>query len=111
MMEIQPLIQELKAEYGDDQAGFATAQMELMRKNNINPFAGCGPLLIQLPFLYAITYSIYNGLTANNPHLYSWVPRAAMLALYSSVSTCSSQTTPLFCQSWQLFCSISLCGW
>lgn len=75
MMELQPLLDELKAEYGDDRQGLAMAQMELYKKNNINPFGSCLPLLIQLPVLVALYRAILNGITPNNPHLYSWTLR------------------------------------
>jgi YidC/Oxa1 family membrane protein insertase len=49
MMEIQPQLNALKAEYGDDRQGFARAQMQLMKENNVSMLGGCLPLLIQLP--------------------------------------------------------------
>lgn len=43
MMEIQPHIAALKAEYGDDKQGFAKAQMQLMKDNNVSMLGGCLP--------------------------------------------------------------------
>src|SRR5689334_22985961 len=54
MMELQPKINALKAEYGDDRQGFAKAQMQLYKENNVSMLGGCLPLLIQLPFLYGL---------------------------------------------------------
>src|ERR1051326_1517138 len=65
MMEIQPQIAALKAEYKDDQQGFAKAQMQLMKENNVSVFGGCLPLLVQLPFLYGLFYALSAGLKAN----------------------------------------------
>ncbi|MEI6478471.1 MAG: YidC/Oxa1 family membrane protein insertase [bacterium] len=75
MMQLQPLLDELKKEYAGDQQGLAAAQMELYKKNNINPFSSCGSLLLQLPVLYLLYYTIQHGLVAHNPHLYGWLPK------------------------------------
>src|SRR5215472_2417729 len=70
MMEIQPQLNALKAEYGDDRQGFARAQMQLMKENNVSMLGGCLPLLIQLPFLYGLFNALRSGLgngKANDP--------------------------------------------
>lgn len=81
LAQLQPLMEELKVEYGEDRQGLATAQMELYRKNNINPFASCGFALIQLPLLYLLYFTILHGLTPHNPHLYTWLPRPSYINL------------------------------
>jgi len=75
MNEMQPLIEELKKEYGDDKQGLATAQMDLYKKNNINPFASCLPTLIQLPLLIVLYRAIIYGFGDSSAPLYFWVPR------------------------------------
>ena len=61
MKELQPKIQELKAKFGDDREKMAKAQMELFRKNNYNPLAGCLPMFLQLP----IFIGLYTALNAS----------------------------------------------
>jgi len=74
LMEIQPKIAELKAQYGDDKQGFARAQMQLMRENNVSVFGGCLPLLIQLPILYGLFNALRTGLGSNpNDGLYPFL--------------------------------------
>ena len=62
MMDIQPQLAALKEEYKGDQQGFARAQMQLMKENNVSMFGGCLPLVIQLPFLYGLFYALRDGL-------------------------------------------------
>ena len=62
MMDIQPQLAALKEQYKGDQQGFARAQMQLMKENNVSMFGGCLPLLIQLPFLYGLFYALRSGL-------------------------------------------------
>ena len=53
MRAIQPRIEALKERYGDDRQKFAVAQMELYKKEKINPAAGCLPMLIPSPMICA----------------------------------------------------------
>lgn len=62
MMDLQPQFAALKEQYKGDQQGFARAQMQLMKENNVSMFGGCLPLLIQLPFLYGLFYALRDGL-------------------------------------------------
>ncbi len=52
--ELQPKIQEIKEKYKGEKEKQARATMELYKKEKINPFGGCLPTLIQLPFLIAL---------------------------------------------------------
>ncbi len=58
MKDLQPLLTELKTKYGDDREKLARAQMELWRKNQINPLAGCLPLFIQMPIFIGLYTSL-----------------------------------------------------
>lgn len=74
-MQLAPLIEDLKKEYAEDKQGLAMAQMELYKKNGINPFASCGLALIQLPILLVLYYAIQHSIGGDTTHLYSWLPR------------------------------------
>ncbi len=54
MQEIQPLIKGLQDKYKDQPDKLNQEMMALYKTQGVNPFAGCLPLLIQMPFLYAI---------------------------------------------------------
>lgn len=58
MQKIQPKIQELQELYKNDQQTLQQKQMELFREHNVNPMAGCLPMLIQMPILFAIWRAI-----------------------------------------------------
>ena len=49
MAALQPEIAALKEKYKDDQAKFAEKQMELWKKNGVNPMSGCLPAFVQMP--------------------------------------------------------------
>jgi YidC/Oxa1 family membrane protein insertase len=54
-------------------------QQALYKANGVNPVQGCLPLLIQLPFLYALFFSFQRVLNSNlhtiNESIYSFLPK------------------------------------
>lgn len=51
IQELKPEIDKLKKKHGKDKAAFQAAQMELYKRYNINPLAGCLPYLVQIVLL------------------------------------------------------------
>ncbi len=54
MQELGPAMNELKKKYGKDRQRFAEEQMKLYKERGVNPAAGCLPLVLQLPILFAL---------------------------------------------------------
>jgi YidC/Oxa1 family membrane protein insertase len=54
MQELAPKMREIQERYKGDQARISQATMELYKEYGVNPFSGCWPTLVQLPFLWAI---------------------------------------------------------
>ena len=54
MKKLQPQIQALQRKYENDKQKLQQELMILYKKHKINPFSGCLPLLIQLPFFWAL---------------------------------------------------------
>lgn len=60
MQQLQPMLKELEASYKDkdgqvtDQAAYQQAAMKLYGEYGLNPFSGCLPALVQLPFFFTI---------------------------------------------------------
>jgi YidC/Oxa1 family membrane protein insertase len=59
---INPQIQAIKEKFKNDQAAQGAAMMALYKEHNINPIAGCLPLIIQLPILIALYQAFIAGL-------------------------------------------------
>ena len=51
MQRLQPKMKILQEKFKDDREALSDATMQLYKENNINPVAGCLPLLVQLPIL------------------------------------------------------------
>jgi YidC/Oxa1 family membrane protein insertase len=60
MQEVQPLMKEIQEKYKDQPEKLNQEMMNLYRTHGVNPFSGCLPLLIQMPFLYAI-FAVLTG--------------------------------------------------
>jgi YidC/Oxa1 family membrane protein insertase len=58
MQELQPKIKELTEKYKSNPQERQKAQMELFRKHNYNPLAGCLPMFIQLPIFVGLYRSL-----------------------------------------------------
>jgi YidC/Oxa1 family membrane protein insertase len=56
MQKLQPKIKELQEKYKSDPQRLQTEMVAFYKNNNINPFGGCLPMLIQLPILIAFYY-------------------------------------------------------
>ena len=54
MQEVQPKIKALRERYKNDPQKLNTEMMEIYRREKINPFGGCLPFLIQMPFFMAL---------------------------------------------------------
>lgn len=60
MRELQPKMQELQKKYKDKPQEYQQKVMELYREHKVNPLGGCLPVLIQLPFLWALFRVLQN---------------------------------------------------
>ncbi|HEX9038140.1 MAG TPA: YidC/Oxa1 family membrane protein insertase [Ktedonobacterales bacterium] len=63
MQELTPKINALRAQYRGDNAGLMAAQQALYKEHGVSMYGGCLPLLVQMPFLYALYYSFYQVLS------------------------------------------------
>jgi YidC/Oxa1 family membrane protein insertase len=76
LQDIQPKIDEIKKKYSNDKEGQSRAMIELYKENKVNPFSSCLPLLIQLPFLFAVFRVFRTGLSNGSLQLvYSFIPK------------------------------------
>jgi len=54
MQELQPKLAALKEKFGSDREALAKAQMELYKKEGVNPMGSCLPMLLQMPVFIAL---------------------------------------------------------
>jgi YidC/Oxa1 family membrane protein insertase len=75
LTELQPKIKEIQNKHKNDRQKQSQAIMEFYKKEGINPFAGCLPLLIQLPIIIGLYRVFLVDLSTSeiNEYLYSFV--------------------------------------
>ncbi len=69
LQELQPKISELKEKYKNDKEKMTKEMMALYKQEKVNPFSSCLPLLIQLPFLFAVFQVFSHGLNSDSFNL------------------------------------------
>ncbi|MDO8559910.1 MAG: YidC/Oxa1 family membrane protein insertase [bacterium] len=74
MQKLQPQISTLQQKFKGQKEQLSRELMELYKKEKVNPFSSCLPLLIQLPFLIAVYRVFIDGLKPGPVEgLYSFV--------------------------------------
>jgi YidC/Oxa1 family membrane protein insertase len=73
MKDLQPKIAALKEKFGDDREKMATAQMELFKKEKINPASGCLPIFAQLPIFYALYRVLSTTIEMRHAPFFGWI--------------------------------------
>ncbi len=58
MQEVQPEMKELQGRYANDRQKLNAEMMKLYQKHQVNPLAGCLPMIIQLPIFFALFYTV-----------------------------------------------------
>jgi len=90
MQKLAPELNRLKQQHRNDPQGMMQAQQALYREHGVSPAKGCLPLLVQMPFLYALYYSFYTVLSAHSPaamlkainnDLYPFMPHLTLTTL------------------------------
>ncbi|MFH1427439.1 MAG: YidC/Oxa1 family membrane protein insertase [Patescibacteria group bacterium] len=80
LQELQPQIDEIKKKYANKKEEMGRAIMALYKENKVNPFSSCLPLLIQLPFLFAVFQVFRNGFNDETLSLvYSFISRPEVI--------------------------------
>lgn len=79
LQELQPKIEELKAQYKDKQQEMGKALMDLYKQHKVNPFSSCLPLLLQLPFFIAVYQVFRDGLSKHLELVYPFVQRPEVI--------------------------------
>lgn len=73
MQGIQPELAKIKEKYKDEPQKMQKETMDLFKKAGANPLSGCLPLLLQMPFFFAIYKVLYSSVELVGAPFYGWV--------------------------------------
>lgn len=72
-MRVQPLIKEIQSKYKDDPQRLQKEMVRLYKEHNVNPLAGCLPMLLPMPILITLFFVFRNTIEVRGvPFL--WLP-------------------------------------
>ena len=73
MRRLMPKMQQIKDRYGDDKMGLQKATMDLYKKEKINPFGGCLPMLVQMPVFIALYWVLMESVELRHAPFIGWL--------------------------------------
>jgi YidC/Oxa1 family membrane protein insertase len=73
MKAVQPEMMAIRERYADDKMKQQQALMELYKKEQINPLAGCLPILIQVPVFFALYKVLFVTIEMRHAPFYGWI--------------------------------------
>jgi len=80
LQNLQPQLNEIKRKYANNKEEQGRAMMQLYKQEKVNPFSSCLPLLIQLPFLWAVFIVFRNGLSGQAlDNIYSFISNPGVI--------------------------------
>ena len=73
MKALQPEMVRLKELHKDDKMKLQQEMMSLYKKEKVNPASGCLPVLIQIPFFFAIYKMLFISLEMRHQPFFGWI--------------------------------------
>jgi YidC/Oxa1 family membrane protein insertase len=73
MKAVQPQMAMIKERYADDRVKQQQAMMELYKKEQINPVAGCLPIAIQIPVFFSLYKVLFITIEMRHAPFYGWI--------------------------------------
>ncbi|WP_168396837.1 membrane protein insertase YidC [Acinetobacter indicus] len=73
MRVIAPEMQRMKEEFGEDRMRFSQEMMALYKREQVNPLAGCLPLLLQMPIFLALYWVLMESVELRHAPWLLWI--------------------------------------
>jgi YidC/Oxa1 family membrane protein insertase len=73
MKKLQPKVAELRERYKDDKVKLQQETMALYKKEQVNPLAGCLPILLQIPVFFALYKVLFVSIEMRHTPFFGWI--------------------------------------
>jgi YidC/Oxa1 family membrane protein insertase len=73
MQALQPQLNALRSKYRSDPQRFQREQMEIFKKQGVNPMGGCLPMVVQIPIFYALYLTLQYSVELQGAHFLLWI--------------------------------------
>jgi YidC/Oxa1 family membrane protein insertase len=78
MQQLTPKLNELKVKFKDKPDMLQKEMMKLYKENKVNPMGGCFPLLLQMPFFFALYSALINSIDLWKAPFIFWMKDLSM---------------------------------
>ncbi|MFP4560022.1 MAG: membrane protein insertase YidC [Thiohalorhabdus sp.] len=73
MRKVQPELQRLREQYGDDRQKLNEEMMRLYREEKVNPLGGCLPILVQIPVFISLYWVLLESVEIRHEPFMLWI--------------------------------------
>jgi YidC/Oxa1 family membrane protein insertase len=73
MQALQPQLNALRSKYRSDPQRFQREQMEIFKKQGVNPMGGCLPMVVQIPIFYALYLTLQYSVELQGAPFLLWI--------------------------------------
>jgi YidC/Oxa1 family membrane protein insertase len=73
MQALQPQLNALRSKYRSDPQRFQREQMEIFRREGVNPMGGCLPMVVQIPIFYALYLTLQYSVELQGAPFMLWI--------------------------------------
>lgn len=73
MQALQPQLNALRSKYRADPQRFKREQMDMFRKQGVNPMGGCLPMVVQIPIFYALYLTLQYSVELQGAPFLLWI--------------------------------------
>ncbi len=73
LKEIQPEIDRLRKEFGNDPQTLNRELLALYQKKGVNPFSGCLPIFVQIPIFFGLYSALLHAFELRQAKFFGWI--------------------------------------
>lgn len=73
MKELQPKMMKIKEKYANDKERLNLEVMQLYKSHKVNPLGGCLPMLVQIPFFFALYKILLDSIELRHAPFFLWI--------------------------------------
>ena len=73
MQKVQPLVKQLQAKFKNDPQALNSATMALYKEHNVNPLAGCLPMVVQIPVFISFYWVLVESVEMRQAPFLMWI--------------------------------------
>jgi len=95
MQKLTPKLNELKAKHKDKPDVLQKEMMKLYKDNKVNPLGGCFPMLLQMPFFFALYSALINSIDLWHAPFIFWISDLSMPDTVATIEGFNVNILPL----------------